>query len=217
MTEFEYDCYKKKTIARSASHKKNGRKSKKCSLSTDYMTDREWNERCGAVMSYQIGKPMIWADFCKLPKDLMEEYLNNLIDQYDANMRCLSGMFGVSTATITRFIKKENLGVEFKRGRHPAGLKESAFNQFLIGDVASDSYREESKESIKSASDDEIQCDDVSFCENSDDQNGDELTKLEGFTLSFSGRIDVEMVSNSLRYILGKGTNARLRITCELV
>jgi hypothetical protein len=205
VTEFDYDCYRKKNVAHSAARRKGGSKSKKCSLPSDRMTQKQWNERCGQVMSYSIGKPMTWAEFSKLPKDLKEEYMNNLIEKYNANARTMAEVFGVSVATVFRVVKNDNLNVTFLKGKHPAGEKYEAFRRFMDGDSGVE-------EDIV------INADEV-LTEVTEETNsiGDvQKTRLDSFTMNFSGEINVDMVSNSLRYILSGAKNAKIQIICEL-
>lgn len=220
MTEFEYDCYRKKTIARSAAHRVCGSKSKKCNLSTDNMSEKQWNERCGSVMSYNIGKPMVWAEFIKLPKDLKEEYMNKLIDKYSCNAKSLADMFGVCPATIFRTVKSDNLNVQFLKGRHPYGDKEQAFKLFLEGRA----------DEVVNETEDQSHTDDV-IVENHEavimpdsaednkmtiEDEQKQKTRLDSFTMNFSGEVNVEMIANSLRYILAGGGNAKIQVVCEL-
>lgn len=205
MTEFDYDCYRKKNVAHSAARRKGGSKSKKCSLPSDRMTQKQWNERCGQVMSYSIGKPMPWAEFSKLPKDLKEEYMNNLIEKYNANARTMAEVFGVSVATVFRVVKNDNLNVTFLKGKHPAGEKYEAFRRFMDGDAG--------------VEEDIVINDGEVFKEVTEETNsiGDvQKTRLDSFTMNFSGEINVDMVSNSLRYILSGAKNAKIQIICEL-
>lgn len=206
MTEFQYDIYRKKNIAHSAARRKCGSKSKKCNLSTDHMTEREWKERCGDVMSYSIGKPMTWSEFQRLPRDLKEEYLNNLIDKYSANARSIADMFGVNPNTIFRVVKSNGLNVKFLKGKHPVGEKAVAFQKFLDGECYSEPEVaiEEASELIEEEHVEEVLDEEVN------------KTKLDSFTMNFSGEINVDMISNSLKYILGNGRAAKIQIICEL-
>lgn len=206
MTEFQYDIYRKKNIAHSAARRKCGSKSKKCNLSTDHMTEREWKERCGDVMSYSIGKPMTWSEFQRLPKDLKEEYLNNLIDKYSANARSIADMFGVNPNTIFRVVKSNELNVKFLKGKHPVGEKAVAFQKFLDGECCLD--MEQVVENVPEPLDE-------APSEKSSTETEDR-TKLDSFTMNFSGEINIDMISNSLRYILGNGRAAKIQIICEL-
>lgn len=219
MTDFEYECYQKKNIAHSASRRKCGSKSKKCNLSTDYMTEKQWKERCGDVMSYQIGKPMTWSEFRKLPSDLKEEYMNALIDKYSANARSFADMFGVSVATIFRAVKNDNLSVKFAKGRYPSGEKEVAFKKFLSGEDVAAPKKDESIPV------NEVKADhpDAELAANPGDASVPVFAKedtnkprFDSFTMNFSGKIDVDMIANSLRYILPFGGNAKIHISCEI-
>lgn len=205
MTEFEYDCYKKKSVAHSAMRRKCGSKSKKCSLPSDHMTKKQWNERCGAVVSYNVGRPIKWAEFTKLPKDLKEEYMNNLIEKYSANARTMADVFGVSVATVFRVVKNEELNVKFLRGKYPTGEKLEALKMFMNGD--SEETKDENGQDVDVEDDPSEETDQV----------GDVAkTKLDSFTMNFSGEINVDMIANSLRYILSGGGQARIQIICEL-
>ena len=205
MTEFEYDCYRKKTVAHSAARRKGGSKSKKCSLPSDHMTQKQWNERCGQVMSYNIGRPMAWAEFSQLPKDLKEEYMNNLIEKYNANARTIAEVFGVSVATVFRVVKNDDLNVTFLKGKHPAGEKYEAFRRFMTGDIGSE---------------DDAVVDDVEVIKETSEEAKlpaeEQKTKLDSFTMNFSGEINVDMLANSLRYILSGSKTAKIQIICEL-
>lgn len=206
MTEFEYDCYRKKTVAHSAARRKGGSKSKKCSLPSDHMTQKQWNERCGQVMSYNIGRPMAWAEFSQLPKDLKEEYMNNLIEKYNANARTMAEVFGVSVATVFRVVKTDGLNVTFLKGKHPTREKYEAFRKFMDGE---------------SGLDEEVAVDNIEAIEEQSDVvdpvGEAQKTKLDSFTMNFSGEINVDMLSNSLRYILSGSKAAKIQIICELV
>ena len=83
MTDFEYECKKRKDLARQAKHRKCGSKSKKCSLSTDYMTNRQWKERNGTVMSINMNNPVSWEDFKGMSLQTQKDYISNIIDTYN--------------------------------------------------------------------------------------------------------------------------------------
>lgn len=205
MTDFDYDCYRKKNVAHSAARRKGGSKSKKCSLPSDHMTQKQWKERCGQVMSYNIGRPMAWAEFSQLPKDLKEEYMNNLIEKYNANARTMAEVFGVSVATVFRVVKTDGLNVTFLKGKHPTGEKYEAFRKFMDGE---------------SGLDEEVAFDNIEVIEDHSeavDPVGEvQKTKLDSFTMNFSGEINVDMLANSLRYILSGSKAAKIQIICEL-
>lgn len=50
-------------------YKKNGRKSKKCSLPSDYLSKKEIEKMNGECKVYNINKPMTYKEFCAMPVD----------------------------------------------------------------------------------------------------------------------------------------------------
>lgn len=220
MTDFDYDCYIKKSIAHSAAKRKCGSKSKKCSLPSDHMTTKEWNERCGIVMSYQTRGPMAWADFQALPNDLKEEYLTKLIREYSVNAGNLAEMFGVKPASVLRVVKNQGLNVRFLRGKHPSEEQKEAFQNFMLGTPEQDAcgIPGQDVESDMLADADEKNPDEVSGCEPEAIQTAQEkqATRLDSFSMSFSGEVNIDMIANSLKYILGAARSAKIQIVCEL-
>lgn len=49
MSDFEYDCWQRKRIAQQAKYRKCGSKSKKCSMSTDHMTQNNGRKGMGKL------------------------------------------------------------------------------------------------------------------------------------------------------------------------
>lgn len=63
MSDFEYDCWQRKRLAQQAKYRKCGSKSKKCSMSTDHMTQKQWKERNGKVVTVNLNQPITWDEF----------------------------------------------------------------------------------------------------------------------------------------------------------
>lgn len=209
MNDFEYDVYLKKKIANQAKYRKRGSKSKKCPLSTDRMTRKQWIERNGAVVSYSMGRPMNWEKFMELPHDLKEEYINGLITKYSVNAKTLAEMFGVSHLTVFRMVDREGLNVKFVRGRKMNDEQKTAFEKFL---------RDEEEEPVEMSTpvhEQQIVSEEITETSaDSTESPKNTPTRLDGFTMNFSGDLDIDMIANSIRYIIGKNTNAKLQITC---
>ena len=123
MSDFEFDCMKKKQLAGQAKYRKRGSKSKKCSLPSDGMTNKQWKERCGPVISYNPNKPMAWEDFKKLPTHIQAEYITNLQHKFGVTAVDLGKMFGVQPLTVRKHADANNLGVEFPRGHAMSAAK----------------------------------------------------------------------------------------------
>lgn len=79
---FVSDSREKKTIARGAAHRKGGSKSKKCTLPSDYLTEKQRKELNGAVESFDLKKFYTWAEFKALPADIQIEWMNHMTEKY---------------------------------------------------------------------------------------------------------------------------------------
>lgn len=133
MHDFDYDVKQKKAIARGAFSKKNGSKSKYCSLPSDHMTEAQWKKRNGEVMSYNLKQPLNWVQFTTMPVEIQEEYLRRLSDKYHVTIRCLADLFGMSWDTVRRYLKANHPWLKFKRGNAMSNEDKAGFAEFLCG------------------------------------------------------------------------------------
>ena len=88
MNDFEFDCLQKKRLARQAKYRKRGNKSRKCPMSTDHMTNKQWIERCGKIVSIKMDSPITWASFKELSKQTQEDYIKSLMEKYEVEITC---------------------------------------------------------------------------------------------------------------------------------
>lgn len=137
MNDFDYDVREKKRIANSARARKNGSKSKYCSLPSDHMTAVQWKKRNGEVMSYDLKKPLNWTQFTTMPVDIQAEYIRGLSEKYHVTIRCLADLFGVSWDTVSRYMKLKHSWFKVKRGVQMSPQDKAGFAEFLCG---SDAY-----------------------------------------------------------------------------
>lgn len=82
-------------------YKKNGRKSKKCSLPSDHLSKKEIEKMNGECKVYNINKPMTYKEFCAMPVDIQIMYLENLRDKYGASLLDIANMMGCKYTTLT--------------------------------------------------------------------------------------------------------------------
>lgn len=212
MSDFDFDCLQRKRLASQSRYKKRGSKSKKCSLSTDYMTPGQWKKRNGEVVTVNLGKPIAWAEFTKLPATMQEEYLRHIQEKYRASGTDIAEMFDVCYATLYRYIKSSGLNISFKKGPSMGGERRLDWLKFL-GRIKSADADEETSEAEDS--DPAPQDADVSeSCEMPEQHRRMEMTH---FTLCFSGEIDVGAITNSLLRILGSGNvTGNVKISCDI-
>ena len=196
MNDFEFDCLQKKRLAQQAKYRKRGSKSKKCPMSTDHMTKKQWIERCGKIVTIKMDSPVSWASFKELSKQTQEEYLKNLMEKYHINASSLAEMFHITPITVRRHIATQGLAVSFPVGHSMNAEDRRAWELFLSGDAVEQSENEVSAEN-------EETCD-------------EEPMSMCSFSLRFSGKIDVSMISNSLIRILGDHSVGEIEVTCNL-
>lgn len=204
MNDFDYEVLQRKRLARQAAHKKCGSKSRKCPMPTDYMTKKQWKERCGEVVTYELKKPMEWNDFRKMPPDVQKEYLLALIERYSTTASDLARMFGITPQTVTRFCSSKEIGIEFTRGKRMSKDKQVEFGKFLShsdGDITNAASEGEAEQS------------------NSEESAERSLPHMDmtGFSLCFEGTINPDMVMNSIISMVRPNENVKLEIRCQIL
>lgn len=198
MNAFDSEVRERKRLVSSARHKKNGSKSKRCSLPSDHLTERQWKARCGEIMEYKLSSPVPWAEFKRYPRDIQEMYIQNMVEKYHVTASDLGRLFGCHHATISRFCQKQGLHVPFAVGRRMSAEEKAAFEK-LFTQVAAPAQETA-----------ELECPDV-----------EELDKvppmsMRSFSVHFDGPFDPTMVLNSLSSILHDGERVSIYITCEI-
>lgn len=204
MNDFEYEVMQRKRLAHQASHRKRGSKSKKCPMSTDYMTKKQWIERCGDVMTYQLGKPMPWDDFKKMPSHIQKEYLLDMIKRYSTTASDLARMFGITAATMTRHCGTSEIDISFTPGKRMPKEKRNEFEKLLSGTSGE-------VEEVKESTNPPI-CD-IDMSKSTASSN----MAMTEFSLCFEGVICPETIANSLIAMIRPGANAKIEVKCSIV
>lgn len=229
MTDFDYDVYQKKRLARGYRNKKNGSKSKRCSLPSDRMTKKQWKERNSKVVSYNLNKPMSWVSFKEMPFDLQTEYINNLREKYGTTAADLGRFFDCDTSTITKYCKR-NLGFAFEVGQRMSKKQKEMFAEFCKLDK-DDEGEEPSEGSCAGEGQERFEVvgglGDTRLTEtgyipgyespyhtaSSQEENRNPF-KMRRVSLSFNGDFDANALRNSLYAIIGEGRPVSLNIEC---
>ena len=139
MSDFEYDCWQRKRLAQQAKYRKCGSKSKKCSMSTDHMTQKQWKERNGKVVTVNLNQPITWDEFKALTTSMQEEYLRHMMENYGANATSFAAMFGVQPLTIRRHIQMNKLNIKFPVGHSMSTAQKDAWDELLHGKTSEQS------------------------------------------------------------------------------
>lgn len=125
--DFFRDVAQKKNVARSARNKTGAPRS--CTLSQDTMTQKELNAKNGNVLRFELGKPMTWKTFRLMPRDLQNEYLTKLRQNFNASPQAIAKMLNVSIDTFRLYIKDTILSDPIKHRRFSAE-QEAAWQRF---------------------------------------------------------------------------------------
>ena len=86
----------------------------KVKLPSDSLTPAQLRKQSGAVVEYNLGKPMTYEQLVLLPDDLKKKYLDKLVAEYNANQVVLAEMLGIHRQTLSRRCKE--WGVSFPQG-----------------------------------------------------------------------------------------------------
>lgn len=127
---FTQDVRERSKMKIGAFHKKNGSKSKKCTLPSDHLTAKQKKELNGECETLKLNEPFRdWKAFKKYAVTMKTTYLDNLIHNYGARQKDVAEMFGVTPNTMYLFCKE--LGVSFPKGGHKHFEMDDRFLDFL--------------------------------------------------------------------------------------
>ena len=213
--EFYRDVQSKKVLAASSRRKKNGSRSKKCTLPSDNLTNKQLRERNGDTIVYNLTKPMWWTDFKRLPKHAQEEYLSFLCNNFSVTATDVAKMFGVVASTVLKYIESQNLSIHFRRGQRMTRVQKEKWNRFLMPEP----ILEQDVSEVTVTEPEEL----VQESEMAGTANGEgEIPavalkpcdmKMSEITIRFDGIIDVAGIANTLKVILGDKSNGCLLIS----
>ena len=152
-------------------------------------------------MTMSLSKPMGWEDFKQLSAGMQTEYLQHITDTYKVGKaKIAKELFGCSDNTLAKYIVDQNLPITFHAtsGSKPKD-QISAWNTFLgvkldeamdMPNVATDAVPDEADTPAP----------------------GKTIMKMDSVSLRFTGELDIQMVANSLRHIVGDGTRGTLTV-----
>lgn len=143
MNDFDYDAMQKKKLCASARKCKNGSKSRKCSLPSDYMTAAQLRAKNGPITVCNLNKPMSWETFKLLAEDLQQEYIKGLNSRFSVGLSQISeDLFGKSQAALRLYLQgKDNM--VFVLG------KRLNLNERMMWEQWLNSNKEESEEAVE--------------------------------------------------------------------
>lgn len=119
MNDFDFDAIQKKNIARSAYARKTGARPRKVTMPSDYLTTTQTKELNGKMATYNLSKPMTFAEFKAMPQDLQREYIAKLRNTYHASAMQIGKMLGCADETARRIIRELNFNTSLHMVMNP--------------------------------------------------------------------------------------------------
>lgn len=215
MTDFDYEVKEKRSAARCAKYKVNGAKSRKCTLATDYMTPSQIKKMNGETVSYNLNRPMTLEEFKRIPPAAGREYILRLVDLYGCNYTSFMEMFKCGRKACVNLLSAEPYNIRFSAGNKMSGKKRAMWHTFLSGSQheeetakVSEPATEKAAESVDPPVPDKTEQEKAPAVQESKPA----AMKMEQFSLRFSGTLSVDAIANSLRLVLGEGTEGTLMI-----
>lgn len=202
MNDFDFDIVEKKRMVRGARCKKNGSKSKRCTLPSDNLTPAQRKALDGPVSSYSMNQTMGWDVFKSIPKDLQQSYIDTLQSRFGVPVSTISReLFGLSTYGLRSYLTRN--GMRFIAGQ---GKRLSAEARQLWEDFLNGGERQEEPESGADSETDD-------FCED----GGVEMPEADRFTArnisaEFVGTFDPHEFVKALAQLPIPGGKVRVRV-----
>lgn len=96
---------KEKAITARSSHKYGSSRRRRCGLSSDNLTRKEWERMNGPVHTLKPDEALSWDRFRALPKSLQQDYIKHILSKFKVGPAALGRMFGVSEAYCGDYLK----------------------------------------------------------------------------------------------------------------
>lgn len=115
---FHQDVRERSKMKTGAYHKKNGAKSKKCTLPSDHLTASQKKKLNGECMIIKMNEPYHnWKAFKKLDTETQRTYISGLVVDHAARSKDIAEMFNISASTFSAYCTKFNPNIKFNGGR----------------------------------------------------------------------------------------------------
>jgi hypothetical protein len=121
----------RKNLAHQGRSKKNGSKSRKCSLPSDHLTPKQLKALNGEVFTFAMNRPCKFEDLQQIDKTLIEEYLYTITDRFNATVVCISRMLGIPEATFYRWATENHINRPTRRSKFMTPEESQSWNDWL--------------------------------------------------------------------------------------
>lgn len=112
---------KEKAITARSSHKYGSSRRRRCGLSSDNLTRKEWERMNGPVHTLKPDEALSWDRFRALPRSLQQDYIKHILSKFKVGPAALGRMFGVSEAYCVRGLPQKAAWYHFPGTHDPTG------------------------------------------------------------------------------------------------
>jgi hypothetical protein len=135
----------RKRLARGAYSKVSGAKSKKCKMPSEYLTEGERKKLNGPEESYNLNKQYEWEEFKKLPVDIQQLYMQNLIDKHGARAEDIAAYLGTNAGNLGNWNWRHKIKLKYMGHK----TQSEAWRRFINDSVLADEVVSEPVEEPK--------------------------------------------------------------------
>lgn len=123
---------KKRTAVSSHKQRTHCGKGGRVRFPSDNLTKKELRAMSGECKTYNLRKPMSWAEFKSMPIDLQKEYVRWLRAQFGCNNRAIADMMGTARKNFQVYVGKLGLTLGKGSGNDPWDVV--GFNRWKNGE-----------------------------------------------------------------------------------
>ena len=131
---FQQTSRERKRIGAGAYARKNGSRTRKCTLPSDNMTAGQIKKRNGEIMQYKLNQPMKWKEFKSMPEDLQKEYIQKLASEKKARAIDIAEMLGVHKNYFSSIARALFQGETPFTGKHQVNQSQE-WRDFIEGNI----------------------------------------------------------------------------------
>ena len=131
---FQQTSRERKRIGAGAYARKNGSRTKKCTLPSDNMTAGQIKKRNGEIMQYKLNQPMKWKEFKSMPEDLQKEYIQKLASEKKARAKDVAEMLGIHKNYLSDYARTLFQGETPFTGTHQVNQSQE-WRDFIEGNI----------------------------------------------------------------------------------
>lgn len=121
----------RKNLAHQGRSKKNGSKSRKCSLPSDHLTPKQIKAMNGEVSTFALNKPCTVEVLKITDPEIVEEYLQHLADRFNVTTVCVSRMLGMGEAGLYKLIRELGIRKPTRKSKFMTNEESEMWNAWL--------------------------------------------------------------------------------------